>query len=324
MIVQSKNIKHHVRRLADIHRRAAAVAVALAAPLATLGLASPATATPKGEFAVFAGCPVSNPNVQGCIVAKTESGKFIIGQRTVPIENVITLQGGFEEANPCNFPFQGKGECRLPFVGAAAGYETLSKTAQNVPGGLLNLVNCKEITNKGERELCEFFFEKGITAVTATTELAVPASSIGLSEAALLEPILSEAFGIPALQLPVKIKLDNPLFGKKCYIGSNAEPIVLNLITGKTNPPKPNTSITGNPGELESNEAGNLLTVSGNKLVDNSFAAPGTNGCGGFFSSLIDPLLNKALGLPSAAGTNTAILEGTLKQAGAESVRAHE
>lgn len=324
MTVQSKNIKHHVGRLAGVRRCAIVAAVALVGPLATLGPASPAMATPKGEFAVFAGCPLGNSSVEGCIVTKTESGKFIIGKRTVPIENVITLQGGFEAENPCNFPFAGAGECRMPFVGAAAGFETLSKTPQNVPGGLLNLINCKEITNKGERELCEFFFEKGITAVTATTELAAPASSIGLSEPALIEPVLSEVFGIPALSLPVKVKLDNPLFGEACYIGSNAEPIKLNLITGKTNPPKPNESIQGKTGNFESNEAGNLLTVSGNKLVDNSFAAPGTNGCGGFFSFLIDPLLNKALGLPSPAGTNTAILEGTLKQAGAETVRAHE
>jgi len=303
--------------------RAVLAALVLAAPLATLGLASPAMATPKGEFAVFADCPLSNSSVEACIVAKTEKGKFIIGKRTVPIESVITLQGGLENENPCNFPFQGKGECRAPFVGAADG-NTLSKTPQNVPGGLLNLIKCKEIENKSEREFCEAIFEKGLLGVTATTELAAPASSIGLSEPALIEPVLSEVFGIPALFLPVKVKLDNPLFGKECYIGSNAEPIKLNLITGKTNPPKPNEPITGKTGNLESNEAGNLLTISGNKLVDNSFAAPGTNGCGGFFSSLVDPLLNKALGLPSAAGTNTAILEGTLKQAGAEIVRAHE
>jgi len=313
-----------LHRAVCLRRHALVVAMTFTASLAALGgIASQAMATPKGEFAVFAQCPVGNPSVHGCVVAKTESGKFIIGKRTVPIENVITLQGGFEEENPCNFPFTGAGECRLPFVGAVNG-DTLSKTPQNVPGGLLNLINCKEITNKGERELCEFFFENKITGVTATTELAAPASSIALSEAALLEPILSEAFGIPALQLRVKVKLDNPLLGEKCYIGSNAEPIVLNLITGRTNPPKPNESISGKPGTLESNEEGSILTVSHNSLVDNSFAAPGVNGCGGIFSGLLDPLINAQLGVPSVAGHNTAILEGTLKQAGAAAVRESE
>ncbi len=320
MIGKYEIVKHHVGRLAVIRGRVVVVAVALAVPLVS---ASPALATPKGEFAVFADCPLSNSSVEACIVAKTESGKFIIGKRTVPIESVITLQGGLENENPCNFPFAGKGECRAPFVGAADG-NTLSKTPQNVPGGLFNLINCKEIKNEFERKVCEAIFENKLTGVTATTELAVPASSIGLSEPALIEPVLSEVFGIPALFLPVKIKLSNPLLGGSCYIGSNAEPIKLNLITGKTNPPKPNEPITGKTGNLESNEAGNLLTISGNKLVDNSFAAPGVNGCGGSFSSLLDPIINAELGVPSAAGTNTAILEGTLKQAGAEIVRAHE
>ena len=317
-------MSHKDRMIVGICRRTLVVAMALTASLVAVGgAASPALATPTGEFAVFADCPLSHPELAGCLSAKTESGKFIIGNRTVPIENAITLQGGFEEENPCNYPFQGKGECRMPFVAAADG-NTLSKTAQNVPGGLLNLVKCKEISNKYEREFCEAIFEKGALGVTATAELAAPASSIGLSEAALFEPILSEAFGIPALQLPVKVKLSNTLLGESCYIGSNAEPIVLNLITGKTNPPKPNESITGNPGTIEGNEEGTILTVSHNSLVDNSFAAPGVNGCGGSFSSVIDPLVNKALGLPSAAGTNTVILEGTLKQASPEAVRNHE
>jgi hypothetical protein len=44
--------------------------------------------------------------------------------------------------------------------------------------------------------------------------------------------------------------------------------------------------------------------------VDNSFAAPEASGCGGIFSIIIDPLVDSKLGLPSAAGKNTAIQEG--------------
>jgi hypothetical protein len=320
-------INHYTEHLTNIRKQALVVVIALITSLGVLSIASPALAAPKGEYVVFADCPLSNPNVHGCVVAKTESGKIIVGKREVPInadkKHEITLQGGFEEENPCNYPFQGKGECRLPFVGAADG-NTLSKTPQNVPGGLLNLIKCKDISNKYEREFCESIFEKGILGVTATTELAVPASSIGLSEAALLEPILSEAFGIPALQLPVKVKLDNRLLGKECYIGSNTEPIILNLITGKTNPPAPNTSITGKVGEVTSRAEGGILVVKNNSLVDNSFAAPGVNGCGEGFSSVIDPLVNASIGLPSAAGHNTAILNGTLEQTGAEAAKEHE
>jgi len=235
----------------SVRRYTLAVAMALMASLGVLSAASPALAAPKGEFAVFAGCPLSNHSVEGCLVAKTESGEFVIGTKKtrVPIEKTMTLQGGFEEEVEAEF--------RAPFVEAAAGHETLSKTPQKVPGGLLG-IKCEEIKNESLRKACESIFENKLTGVTATTELALPAppatlSSIFLSEASLLEPILYEAFGIPALGLPVKVKLENPFLGSECYIGSSTEPIVLKLTTGTTKPPPPNKSITGKIWTEESN-----------------------------------------------------------------------
>lgn len=316
-------IKHYVKHLTNVRKRALVIVVALTASLATLAVASPVLATPKGEFAVFAGCPLTNPSVEGCLVAKTESGEFVIGthKTRVPIEKTITLQGGFEEEIEAEF--------RMPFVEAAAGYETLSKTPQKVPGGLLG-IKCEEIKNEFERKVCEEIVKNKLNTVTATTELALPAppaslSSIFLSEASLQEPILYEAYGIPALGLPVKVKLENPLLGNECYIGSSTEPIILKLTTGTTKPPPPNTPITGKIGKLESNAEGSILTIKGNTLVDNLFAVPVAKGCGGkAFESLLDPIINAKLGLPSPAGNNTAILNNTLKQATAEVVKAHE
>jgi len=273
-------------------------------------VASPAMATPKGAFAVFADCPVTTVNA--CIYAKTESGKFIVGKKTVPIEKTIVLQGGLKEVS----------EGVLEFVAAKDG-NTLTKVPQKVPGGLAGLVNCTEIKGSGliekaERATCEAIFENGLTGVNATTELAAPANQIKINLGNLLH-----ATGT-ALQLPVKVHLENPLFGGSCYVGSNAAPIVLPLTTGTTSPPLPNKPITGNPGIIEPIEEGEILRISSNSLVNNSFAAPKTNGCGGLFEFLIGPIVDSTLGVPSAAGTNTAILNGTLEQAGAESVKAHE
>lgn len=288
-------------------RRRGIVALAsVVISLVALICASSALATPKGEFAVFAQCPLTNPELSGCVNAKTESGQFTLGKQTVPIKNAITLQGGFIEK-------AGK----FTFVAAKNG-ETLSKTAQPVPGGLAGLVNCPEISNFLERIACEVVFENGVTGVNATTELAAPASSIALNE----ENLLGEEG--TALSLPVKVKLDNPLLGSECYIGSNSSPVVLNLTTGTTSPPLPNKPIKGSAGNLESNAEGTILTISKNSLVNNSFAAPGVTGCGGLFAFLIDPIINSKIGLPASAGHNTAILNGTLKQAGAEVVKAHE
>jgi len=125
------------------------------------------------------------------------------------------------------------------------------------------------------------------------------------------------------LTLPLKIHLENPLLGSGCYIGSNAHPVVIEFTSGTTSPPAPNKPITGKPGENKFS-AGGVLTNTGNELVNNSYAAPGAEGCGGIFSFLIDPILDSKLGLPSAAGHNTAILRGTLQAASAEAVTASE
>jgi hypothetical protein len=273
-----------------------------------LSVAAPAMATPKGAYAVFADCPLKTAGVESCLYAKTESGEFVVGKQTVPITKAITLQGGLIENGETGI---------LTFVAAADG-NTLSKTPQPVPGGLLNFVNCKEISNIIERVACELVFETGGTAVNATTELAAPASTILLEEGNLLEETGT------ALQLPLKVHLENSFLGSECYVGSNAHPLVIPFTTGTTSPPLPNKPIKGSKGTLEFTEEGSILTISKNALVNNSYAAPEATGCGGLFAFLIDPIIDGRLSLPAAAGHNTAILKGTLKQASAEAVKASE
>jgi hypothetical protein len=292
-------------------RRRTLLAAVVAAVVAALGFSSSALAGvhhPTGAYAPFADCPLGNASVEECLVATTSSGEFVVGKKTVPISNAITLQGGTHENEETG---------ALNFIGAENGL-TLSKTPQSVPGGLAGLVNCKEIGNIIERVACEATFENGLTGVNATTELAAPATSIGINVGDLLE-----GKGV-ALSLPVKVHLENPLFGSECYVGSSSKPIVLELTTGTTSPPAPNTPIKGNPGKLSIKEGGALLEISSNSLVNNSFAAPEATGCGGIFSFLIDPIVDSTLGVPSAAGHNTAILNGTLKQAAAVAVKASE
>lgn len=297
------------RRLpaAPFRMLAAAVVVVALVGLSGASAAFAGTHHPKGEFGQFADCPLSNSSVNSCLYAKTESGEFVIGKENVPIVNTITLQGGLHENENES----------LSFVGAEDG-NTLSKAPQKVPGGLSGLVKCNEISNFIERGACELVFENGLTGVNATTELAAPASSIGISVLNLLN-----ASGT-ALSLPVKVHLENPLLGGECYIGSNSHPILIELTTGTTSPPSPNKPITGSVGELEFNPTFTLITIKKNVLVNNSFAAPEAQGCGGLFSFLLDPLVDSKLGLPSAAGHNTAILKGTLQTAEASAVKASE
>ena len=267
--------------------------------------AGSAVAAPKGEYAVFYDCPLSNPELSGCLSAKTKSGEITLGKKTVPITKEIVLQGGFIEHNEGT---------SFTFVNAADG-NTLSKSPQKVPGGLAGLVNCPEIKNFLLRILCEGVFENGLTGVNATTELAGP---VGLNELALLGEVGT------AVSLPVKIKLENPLLGSECYIGSNSNPVTLNLTTGTTKPLPPNKPISGTSGTLTTRAEGGILVISNTSLVENAFSAPGATGCGGVLSFVLDPLINAKLGIPAGDGYNTAILNGNEEQTNAEEARRHE
>lgn len=305
-------MRKRIGRRMGLRTTALLVTTSLVVSLAVLAIASPAMATPKGEFAVFADCPLSSPELTDCFYAKTEGGEFTIGKKTVPIVNPQILQGGLKATETPPF---------FEFVGAADG-NTLTKTPQKVPGGLSGLVNCTEIKGTGffEKTLrasCEAIFENGLTGVNATVELAAPAKSIVINFAALL------AQQGTALSLPVKVHLENPLLGSGCFIGSNSAPVVIGFTSGTTSPPPPNTPITGKPGEVEFTESG-ILKVKNNSLVNNSFAAPATNGCGGIFEFVLGPIINSQLGVPSAAGHNTAILNGSQQLASVEAVKASE
>lgn len=294
----------HKNPIVGLCRYALVVLAALTVPLA---VASPAVAVPKGEYAVFADCPLSNAELAGCIVARAEGGaggSITFGNETVPIVNTQTLQGGFIEEE----------SGALKFVGAADG-NTLSKTAQKVPGGLLGIVKCNEITGEGKhekelRKACEEVFENKITGVYATVELAAPASSIGLNEFNL------ETEMGTALSLPVKVKLENPLLGNNCYIGSNSSPIVVPLTTGTSG------SLKGKLGEINSRAEGGILVITNDSLVNNTIAVPGANGCG--FAGLLNSIVDGRLQIPSAAPKNKVTLNGTLEQTGAGTAREHE
>lgn len=283
---------------------AGVLALALAA-LTSASLALAAPHHPKGEFAQFSDCPLSVVDLNACVYSESNGGSFAIGKKTVPLKNPVILQGGVRE----------KGEV-TEFLGAEDG-NTLSKTPQPVPGGLLG-VEAPSWWPKFLRDSFNEMINNGLSGVSATVELAAPASSIAFS----LQNLVAE--NGTAISLPVKIKLSNVFLGSSCYIGSNSSPVVIAFTTGTTSPPPPNKPIKGSLGTLSFNETGTLITTTGGQLVNNSYSAPGANGCGGLFSFLIDPFVNSIVGLPSAAGTNSAILEGKLQLASAPAVRASE
>jgi hypothetical protein len=306
--------------------------VAAMAPAASLGVASPAMAAPHGKFAIFANCPLKTIKELGvptnkalCNFNETTGGEVAIGSTKVPIDSgvnegkKITLEGG---GIPTGNPENEKEFFLLP----GANGQSISKTELDVPGGLADFVNCNEITGEGiwekiERGACKLAFESGPNEVTATTEIVATTT-----DPAILNKIALTRETGTAVTLPTRIHLKNTLLGESCYIGSEASPITLKLTTGATSPKLPNKSINGFLGKLETIEEGEqeFLRISKNSLVDNAFSAPKAEGCGGFFSFIIDPIVDAKIKLPSEDGNNTAILNGTLNSATAAEVEENE
>jgi hypothetical protein len=289
-------------------RRAGGKLFAALVCLIALGaLQASAALAHTGEWARFNYCPSTTTGVFKCVNSLTVSGEVVLGNKKVPIVNPVTLQGGFAKPNA---------ETGMStFYGATNG-ETLTKAAQPVPGGLLGIVPPAS-SPPLVKALSAFFFENGLTGVNSTLELAKPASEIKISEFHLVgeEQV--------ALELPVRVHLENPFLGKSCYVGSSTSPLIWKLTTGATSPPPPTASIHGESGEVEFLEEGRILELKNSKLVDNTWSAPTASGCGGILSFLVNPIINAQIGLSAAAGKNTAILQTNSWLATAIAVNAH-
>jgi hypothetical protein len=246
-----------------------AAAAALVAFMALTPPTAGATTTPASGYEQFAGCP--NPGQNPLI--------------EICFRTVIT--GGQLQAGEVEIPIAhpmalsgGRTESGGVDFNSVGG---LPPVQQGVPGGLIGLTGLTWLNLLlGVDEL----------AVHAVIELA------GTPSDPLAEP----------LSLPVKVHLINSALGSNCYIGSNAEPIQLELITETTSPPSPNSPITGTSPTI-SITPDEVVDFSDGTYVDNSFAAPGVSGCVlalfGAPSIDIDSLIESQSGLPAAAGTNT-------------------
>jgi hypothetical protein len=245
---------------------------ALFALTALVPSAASATTTPAPGYGQFTGCP--NP---------AQIPSIEICFHTVFTSGEFQVGGiEFPISNPITYSGGLTPSFEVDF-NASGG---MSKVPQPVPGGLV-----------------------GLTGLTWLLEL------YGASELTLYADIeLAGTPGAPlpeTLSLPVRIHLTNPLLDN-CYIGSNAEPIPLDLITGTTSPPPPNEPITGTEPTI-SITPNEVLDLEEGTYVDNSFAAPEANGCvltiPGYSPISIDSLINSQNGLPAAAGTNRAIFD---------------
>lgn len=254
------------------------VATALVVVLAAVMVPAAGAATPAKGYEQFAGCPspMENPSVALCLHSVVTGGNFQMGTKNVPITSPITISGGFEYLNGPENELKG-------FIANSKG--GLLPAKQKVPGGIIGLT--------GLTWLAEVLGSEALT-LYAVTELVDP-------------PQLY----LTHFHLPIRVHLINATLGNNCYVGSASNPITLNLTTGTTSPPPPNTSISGTEPELGFEPVKEIILAKGGTYVDNSFSAPAASGCKltlfGFLPVDLDPLVDLQSGLPSAAGHNETI-----------------
>jgi hypothetical protein len=283
----------------------AVAATGVAACTAHAALA--AAVEPTGDFVVFKQCPRFTSGVELCLHAETLTGELVLDKESVPISKPLVVQGGLKINSETGAE---------SLVGALNG-ETIVRTAEKVPGGLLGLVNCGTLP-LFVAAACEAVIAGGATGAYAIAELAKPAYDIQIST-----QNLEEQYGV-ALGLPVKIRLENPLLGSDCYIGSASSPLALDLTDNVTTPQWPNRPIHGREGRIGVKDSFEIVEITENVLVNNEFAAPAATGCGGPFAPVIDPIINARIGLPAADGLNTAIEHNFLLEGEASAVIASE
>ena len=259
------------------------------AAVAAMALLAPAVsaAEPAEGYEQFAGCPTKAESAESneCIRSDITGGHINMGNKEVPITKTVTVVGGTNGKFE-NFTYNSEGG--------------LIAEPQKVPGGVIGLT--------GLTWLLEFFGSEALT-LYADPELAgVPTE-----------------FNFNSVTFPLKFHLTNPagLLGNTCYIGSDSEPITLKLTTGTTEPPPPNEPITGKEPKLSFDALG-IIHLDEGIYVDNSFAAPGVNGCQlvlfGFIPISINGLIDETSELPSPAGTNEAVQEFSLEFVAREKV----
>jgi hypothetical protein len=247
------------------------ISIAMAITALALFASAAEAATPAPGYERFAGCPSSAENPSV----------------TGCIRSVIS-GGHFKMGNknvPITNPIALTGGVNSELGGFVAAPEGgLTSVKQEVPGGVIGLTGLDWLIN---------FLHADALKLYAVTEL------VG-------QPTVGEE-----LTLPLRVHLINPVLGNSCYVGTSSAPILLHLISGTTNPPPPAEPISGTPPTFGIDLESEVLSFKNGVYVDNSFAAPGANGCQlkllGFIPVSLDGVVDLASSLPAAGGTNETV-----------------
>jgi hypothetical protein len=295
-----------------------------------MAAASALAKEPKDSMSQFKNCPTSG-SVEGkparkCTNGETRpgaGGSYTVGGITVDVTKSIRLQGAYTASNSeTNYT----GILIPPEDGAAP----ISRSAETVPGEVLGHISLAEQEELGWPTALKESYAKaqarGKFKEGTTKEIIEPA---GFDRDYVSEYYLvgeeDEAEGAsPPIIVNVQIQGANSWLarlGGDCQIGSEAEPIVQELWTGEVESPLTHEIMKGSAGAGSFGHKAEMAQLSGVELVANHYAVPVATKCGGpSYEAYLDPAVDRAFGLPAAAGASTTRLIGELDVASAYAV----
>ena len=248
----------------------------------------------RGEWSHYDRCPVLDSlmvAVDGrtglgyCVSAGSGSGSFKLGS-TEAQAGASDIQFGLVAPYPYDVV--------SPSGGAIA------SAPVDVPGGLLGLA-CPS-ADPLVIAVCNLITDDSLNRVTATVEDAGPPSDFNLAAGTQL--------GVPIMTLPIKVHLENPLLGSTCYIGTDADPIILRPAASDFTGSSFSVVRFREDGTPDSGGALSEVVISGVTQADTTFAVPGATGCG--TGGVLNSAINSKSGLPSPSGNNSVVLsDGT-------------
>ncbi|MET8578403.1 hypothetical protein [Streptomyces sp. NPDC005012] len=204
----------------------------------------------------------------GCVHTTIGSGSFSIGDYTVPVGAPMEIDFGFRWSAEGPRGDTGTSQPNI--------YDTTAAT-----DGLLEAPS----TEAPLPGLSNFW--PGVTSANVKVE---PAGDIKN-----FTP-LAVGSQLPIFELPIKLKIEHPLLGSKCYVGTDSKPIVLQAVA----PNRPQLSQVLDP---NGNSTVTLKMLDGT-LVDEDFAIPGASRCGLLTLGESNWIVNSLFDLPSASGNS--------------------
>ncbi|MFD7529963.1 MULTISPECIES: hypothetical protein [unclassified Streptomyces] len=279
----------------------ALLAVAVGIPLSTSPASAASAQEMNGNWAPFTRCPVDDPamlaadgrtDIAICVASHSESGSIKLGN-TLATTGANDLQFGVVRN-------AATGESKIvpPAGGAIVGAPT------EIPGGLLGLMCPNGIPVISD--ICRQLTDNDLNRVVATVQSAGAPRNFDL--------VAGMQSGKTIVDIPVRIHLENPFLGSKCYIGTTSQPVLLR----PQNLTQPALASRRFDADGTTNTGGSLnrVELTGNAQGDAGFAVPGVSGCGPLTLGELNWAVNLKTALPSAAGNNNLVLNNAATYTG--------